>query len=103
MLMIKIHDHQIDISPYPLHRLGLIGTNVDALKAVACLFDGYHAVKREANTALAPSSESSNEGLPLGDSQITRMHIIFVENYCSAARDCDLRSRSAFVVKANLM
>ncbi len=67
----------------PLVRLGVVAPTVDSLKAVACSFAGYHAIKRHASSA-------SFTDLPLTFEQTRDVHRIFYDAFCAVADDCQL-------------
>ena len=64
--------------------LGVVDHCERSLKAVACMFAGYHAVKREIGN-------SHNSELPLTEHDIKRAHSMFCEHFAAAADDCCLR------------
>ena len=59
------------------------------------MFDGYHPVKRAAYS-------SHNTESPLAVEQVSEMHATFVEHFSHAAGECDLQTRSAYIVRDEL-
>ncbi len=70
-------------SPMPLVRLGVVDPTDSTLKALACSFAGYHAIKR-----LACNCHYNSDPLTLVQTRGT--HRVFLDAFCAAANDCQL-------------
>ena len=83
-LLVKIHPEDPP-SPLPLTRLGLVEPAKTRLLSVACMFAGYHAVRRKCTWASAD---------PLSDAAMRGQHLVFADAYIDAALECGLPSRA---------